>query len=178
MRKKPAQRVVLTGFMAAGKTTVAARLARRLNCRMIDLDEYITAREGRSISSIINEDGERGFRELETRALLDALRDEAARVIALGGGTWTIEKNRALLKEHDCLSVWLDAPFELCWKRINSQSNPRPLARDQRSARQLYEARLSSYALARLRVIVDESRSVEVLALTIEEALFRQAGLH
>jgi shikimate kinase len=174
MNRASSQRVVLTGFMGAGKTTVAARLARRLDCRMIDLDECITAREGRSISSIINEDGERRFREIETRALVDALEDDAARVIALGGGTWTLEKNRALIEEHDCLSVWLDAPFELCWKRINGQSNPRPLARDQRSAQQLYEARLSNYALARLRVIVDESSGIEDLAMTIAEALSNQ----
>lgn len=172
--KETTQRVVLTGFMGAGKTSVAARLARRLNCRMIDLDEHITAREGRSISSIINADGEQHFRELETQALRETLQDEAARVIALGGGTWTVERNRALIEEHACLTVWLDAPFELCWTRINGQSNPRPLARDQRSARQLYEARLSSYALARLRVVVDESRGVEALAVTIEEALAKQ----
>ncbi|MBV9211376.1 MAG: shikimate kinase, partial [Acidobacteria bacterium] len=71
------------------------------------------------------------------------------------------------------LTVWLDAPFELCWKRINVESNPRPLARDQRSARLLYEARLSSYALARLRVIVSESSRPEDLAATIQDALLK-----
>ena len=166
---EPTQRIILTGFMGAGKTTVAAALARRLDCRLIDLDEFITAREGRSISSIIDEDGERKFRELETRALLDALRDEAVRVVALGGGTWTLERNRAYIKERDCLTVWLDAPFELCWERIKSESNPRPLARDQESARQLYDARRSSYALAMLRVVVNERSAIQNLVNAIEE---------
>ncbi len=166
---EPTQRIILTGFMGAGKTTVAAALARHLNCRLIDLDEFITARVGRSISSIIDEDGEREFRELETRALLDALRDESARVVALGGGTWTLERNRAYIKEHNCLTVWLDAPFELCWERIKNESNPRPLARDQENARQLYESRLSSYALAGLRVIVNEKCAVQDLVNAIEE---------
>jgi shikimate kinase len=167
--KEPTQRIILTGFMGAGKTTIAAALARRLNCRLIDLDEFITAREGRSISSIIDEDGEGKFRELETRALLDALRDEAVRVVALGGGTWTLERNRALIKEHDCLTVWLDAPFELCWERIMRESNARPLARDQRNTRQLYEARRSSYALATLRVVVNEKSAIQDLVNAIEE---------
>jgi shikimate kinase len=169
--REPSSRIILTGFMGAGKSTVAAALARRLGCRPVDLDEYITTREGRSISSIIEEDGEQIFRELETRALLDALRDEAVRVVALGGGAWTLERNRALIKARDCLTVWLDAPFEMCWKRIRGESNLRPLARDQRSARQLYEARRSSYALAMLRVIVNEKSSIEDLVAVIEAAL-------
>jgi shikimate kinase len=166
---EPTQRIILTGFMGAGKTIVAAALALRLNCRLIDLDEFITAREGRSISSIIDEDGEDKFREVETRALLDVLQDEAVRVVALGGGTWTLERNRALIREQDCLTIWLDAPFELCWERIKSESNPRPLARDQGKSRQLYEARRSSYALAMLRVAVNEKSSTQDLVNAIEE---------
>lgn len=166
---EPTRRIILTGFMGAGKTAVAAALARRLDCRLIDLDEFITAREGRSIGSIIDEDGEDKFRELETRALLDALEDEAVRVVALGGGTWTLERNRALIRERDCLTVWLDAPFALCWERIKNASNPRPLARDQESTRQLYESRRSSYALARLRVVVNEKSAIQDLVSAIEE---------
>jgi shikimate kinase len=167
---KSSRRIILTGFMGAGKTTVAAELAHKLGCRMIDLDEFITAREGRSISDIIDRDGEAQFRERETGALQTALKENLARVIALGGGTWTIEKNRALIKSSDCLTVWLDAPFELCWQRIERESNPRPLARDKESTQQLYQQRQPSYALALLHLKVN-GKSPQRLATEIIKAL-------
>ena len=58
------------------------------------------------------------FARLKRCALRHVLEDLDARVIALGGGAWTVPANRTLVSLHDCLSVWLDAPFELCWQRI------------------------------------------------------------
>src|SRR6267378_1753327 len=112
------RRIVVLGFMGSGKTTVAHELARQLECEFIDLDSFITAREGRSPAEIISQDGEASFRKIETLALRDVLQDRDVHVIALGGGTWIVPANRTLIALHDCLSVWLDAPFELCWQRI------------------------------------------------------------
>ncbi len=56
-------RILITGFMAAGKTTVGAALARRLNCGMLDLDQLITERESCSVRALIDERGENLFRE-------------------------------------------------------------------------------------------------------------------
>ena len=147
------RRIVIIGFMGCGKTTVAQALARQLGCDSIDLDSFISEREGRSPAEIIEQDGEAAFREIETRALREVLKKNHPRVIALGGGAWTIPANRALVAQHDCLSVWLDAPFELCWERITSSANTiRPMAPDRDSAQKLYEARRESYELAQLRV--------------------------
>jgi len=164
---KPSRRIVLTGFMGAGKTVVAESLASHFDCRMVDLDALIAGREGRPIAAIIDSDGEARFREMESRALVDALEFKAARVIALGGGTWTLENNRVLIEEQDCLTVWLDAPFDLCWRRICSEGNLRPLARDKEKTRQLYELRRSSYALAKLRIEVDSDVDIEELTTRI-----------
>src|SRR2546428_128864 len=112
--------IIIVGFMGGGKTTVARAVAQRMGREMMDLDSFVTEREGRTPAEIIEEDGEPAFREIETHALRDALKMDDARVIALGGGAWTIEANRALFAQRDCLSVWLDAPFELCWERIIS----------------------------------------------------------
>ncbi|HYG11779.1 MAG TPA: shikimate kinase, partial [Pyrinomonadaceae bacterium] len=144
-------RIVLTGFMCAGKTTVARALAARLDCSMLDTDAALVEREGRSIEAIIKEDGEPRFRQIERDALRAILERDRARVIALGGGTWTIADNRALIAAHDCLTVWLDAPFELCWRRIANSADARPLARERERARQLYDARRAAYELAALR---------------------------
>ncbi|HEV7842800.1 MAG TPA: shikimate kinase, partial [Pyrinomonadaceae bacterium] len=133
------RRIVITGFMAAGKTSVAQALARRLDCRIIDLDYLITERERRSVPALISDEGIEQFREAERRALGVVLEMNRARVIALGGGAWTIEENRTLIAGHDCFTVWLDAPFELCWQRITGSEEVRPLAQDRESARRLYD---------------------------------------
>jgi shikimate kinase len=157
------RRIVIVGFMGCGKTTVADALARQLGCDSIDLDSFITKREGRSPAELIEHDGEAAFRKVETQALREALEKTSARVIALGGGAWTIVANRDLVAEHDCLSVWLDAPFELCWERITSSANTiRPMAPDRHSAQRLYEARRESYELAQLRVETGDDPLAEI----------------
>lgn len=171
MSARPQRRIVLTGFMGAGKTSVAAALARQLNCRAIDLDEIIARREKRSVAALIRENGEAQFRETETQVLRLMLEQGTARVIALGGGAWTLERNRALITAHDCLTVWLDASFELCWKRITRTREDRPLARNRRSTRQLYDERRPLYELAALRVESNEGRSANAVATEIARAL-------
>jgi shikimate kinase len=155
-------RIIVTGFMGAGKTTVAAALARALKCEMLDLDDVIVEVDGRNARTIIDEDGELPFREVETRALRELLEHRASRVVALGGGAWTIERNRKLIAGHGCFTVWLDAPFELCWQRIVRDSDlDRPFARDKEKARKLFGERRMIYRLADLRVYVGEGKSVE-----------------
>src|SRR5436190_439216 len=149
------RRIVIIGFMGCGKTTVANTLARQLGCGMVDLDSFITDREGHTPAEIIARDSEPSFREIETRALQDVLEKNVARVIALGGGAWMMQANRALVAQHDCLSVWLDAPFELCWERIQSSGTIRPLAPDRESAQELYESRRSTYASVDFQIQAD-----------------------
>lgn len=172
------RRIFITGFMGAGKTTVAASLARRLNCRMIDLDRFITAREGRTPQQIIDEDGEARFREIETSALREVLETEGETyVVALGGGAWTIEQNRLLITEREGFTVWLDASFELCWQRIRSSGgDARPLARDREKARRIYHKRRPIYALATLHVRATKERSAHDKAMEIERALLHPAA--
>jgi shikimate kinase len=159
--------------MGAGKTTIAAALARQLNCRAIDLDEIISQHEKRSVPALITEDGEAQFRATETRILRIILENKTASIIALGGGAWTLAQNRALLAAHDCLTVWLDAPFELCWRRIINAEDARPLARNLESARRLYDERRPLYELAALRVSIDADKSADDAAAEIIRALRR-----
>lgn len=160
--------------MACGKTTVGRALARQLEGDFIDLDSQVTENEGRSPAEIIDADGEAAFREIETLVLRDVLQNRDARVIALGGGAWTIPANRTLLGLHDCLTVWLDVPFELCWQRIiGSRSTMRPLAPDHSTAKQLYELRRPSYQLAQLRVEAPPEKQPDKIVSEIEVALVR-----
>jgi shikimate kinase len=166
-------RVVITGFMAAGKTSVARALARLLGCEAVDLDAIISEHERRTISELINERGEKAFREVETRSLRDVLESRSARVVALGGGAWTFESNRRLIAEHDCLTVWLDAPFDLCWRRIERERGTRPLAPERAPAHELFRERRPLYELAALRVEVGEEMSADETAVEVMDMMRR-----
>lgn len=166
-------RVVLTGFMGAGKTTVGRALAGLLGVAFVDIDDAVAEAEGRAPRELIDVEGEDYFRAAETSALRRVLEGGAARVIATGGGAWTLERNRALVARHGCLSVWLDAPYELCRRRIEEGggASDRPFARDPEHARRLYDERLAAYARADLRVGVGRDSGADELAATIAAAL-------
>lgn len=166
------RRIVILGFMACGKTTVGEELARQLNCGFVDLDSFISSREGRSIAEIITRDGEVAFRELETLALRDVLQNRQVHVIALGGGTWTIPANRTIVALYDCLTVWLDTPFDTCWERIESGETARPLAPDRKTASERFAERREFYALAERRIEVEAADSVE----GVVDKLFRETS--
>jgi shikimate kinase len=165
------QPIIITGFMGSGKTTLAQALARTLNCHAIDLDQLITASEGRTPKDIIEQDSESAFREVETRLLRHVLEEGLGRVIALGGGAWILGRNRDLIAQHDALTVWLDAPFELCWRRITVAGSDRPLAQSEEQARSLYEERRHVYQLAALHLRAGEGQSIDESSLAIAKAL-------
>jgi shikimate kinase len=165
--------IAITGFMAAGKTTVGRALATRLGREFVDLDELITAQQKRSISELIKTGGEDHFRQLETETLAEVLPASDDFVIALGGGTWAREENRRLLNKQNALVVWLDAPFELCWKRIPTADNGRPLAPSREVAEKLYLARRPVYELAELRLAVSAGQSAEECASAITAVLLK-----
>lgn len=153
--------IVIVGFMGSGKTSVARELALLRNEQPVDLDERIEVQEGRSPAQIIIAEGESAFREIETRVLRDLLVATGKQIIAVGGGAWNTAVNRETLREHGSVAIWLDAPFELCWKRIEAQGAARPLAPTREIAQKLFSDRRPIYSLADLHVsVADESPSV------------------
>ena len=159
--------IVITGFMGCGKSKVARELARRRNAVIVDLDDWITGRTGRSPAQLITEDGERAFREIETNALRELLERGGAGVIALGGGAWIEETNRDLIDEYGCTSIWLDTPFEICWERIAVSEEDRPLGRTREEARARYDLRKPIYALARVHIAVSREETMDDLVSRI-----------
>ncbi len=154
--------VVIIGFMGSGKTVVARELARLLGKPFIDLDAQIEQLEGRSPARIIGEDGEEAFREKETITLRELLGSDERAVVALGGGAWTIGINRELIKAFDAVVVWLDAPLDLCWERIELDGQSRPMAPSRTAAQRLFAERLPSYRLADLHVPVADTSPKQI----------------
>jgi shikimate kinase len=163
--------LVITGFMGCGKTMVARELAHRLNLEMVDLDDRITQREGRSPAQLINEEGETTFRSIETETLRELLETETACVISLGGGAWIAERNRALIEQYSCTSVWLDVPFVVCWARIEASNEERPLGKTREEAQARYEQRRPIYALAKIHVQVNAVEQLSGLVSRIQDQL-------
>ena len=157
--------------MGTGKTTVARELGAKLNCPAVDLDDVITRRENRSPGEIIEQVGEEAFRKIETKLLREVLEEQAARIIAVGGGAWTLATNRGLIARHGAFSVWLDAPFELCWKRIEAGGELRPLARSRELAERLFRERKPVYQLADARVPTSEGESAADIATKVVDAI-------
>lgn len=111
-------------MMGAGKTTIGKKLAKRLNCNFVDLDQEIEARTGVSIPTIFEIEGEVGFRQREARVLAE-LAQAGGQVVATGGGVVLDPRNRAVLQQAD-LVVYLHAPPELLYARTRYDRN-RPL---------------------------------------------------
>src|ERR1700754_5201411 len=163
--------IVITGFMGCGKTEVARVLGQRLGLRVIDLDQVIGEREGRSPARIINENCERAFRTVETNTLRSVLEGMDACVISLGGGAWIEEENREVLNKASAETVWRDAHFELCWRRIEASGEGGPLGRTKPQALELFERRRLVYQTASVRITAGQDDGVEILASRIEKEL-------
>jgi len=124
---RPAERIVLTGFMGSGKSTIGPLLAAELGWNFVDLDAEIERRTGLSVPQIFAERGEAAFRKEETAALVTAL-GYARAVIALGGGAPETLANRLLLEQTPATAVvYLAAPFATLAARCAQQpGNVRP----------------------------------------------------
>ena len=116
--------LILIGLMGSGKSSIGRRLAAHLSLPLIDLDATIVTESGLSIPEIFTQQGETGFRKLETETLRKAIAQHA--VIATGGGVVLSQENRTLLKENNAPVVWLKAPPEFLATRIAGDAN-RPL---------------------------------------------------
>jgi len=144
-----ADKIYLVGFMAAGKTTMARALAKRLDWRAVDVDEAIESREHDTVAGIFARHGEAYFRAVERAVLLEQL-GERHTVVATGGGTFADAQNRALINR-DGLSVWLDVPIDRLVSRIPADGR-RPLAADRAGLDRLYHQRRPFYEQAHLRL--------------------------
>ena len=118
--------VFLIGYMGCGKTTLGEVLARQMDCRFIDLDEFIEQRQGMTVLQIFDEMGEQHFRNLETEALQEvALMTDV--IVGCGGGTPCHGDNMSLMNQAG-ITVWLTTSPERITARLllPEQKSKRP----------------------------------------------------
>ncbi len=159
----PPRRIILTGFMGSGKTTLGPLLAARLGWSFIDADDVIEAEAGATIAELFARHGEAAFRELE-RAAIARLSAADALVLALGGGAIEHPATRALLlAAPGTLLVHLDVELATTLKRCQGTELTRPILADQANLAARYQRRQPLYRMAHVSIPVD--------ALTPEEAV-------
>ncbi|MCS4485520.1 shikimate kinase [Staphylococcus americanisciuri] len=167
IKKRP---VLLIGFMGAGKSTVGQALSKRNQCSFIDLDQYISKCEKRTIPEIFEQDGELGFRLYEFQYLKQALKNYD--IIATGGGIISFDQTFNFLKTVDADIIWLDAPFPDLYQRIKNDSNrPNVKSKDARAVKHLYSSRLSRYNEIAFIKITTKETLTQTLS-EIENVLF------
>src|SRR5262249_27055556 len=145
-------RIVLVGFMGAGKSTVGALLARQLQWRFLDADDVIEARSEKTVAEIFAQHGEKAFRALEAEVIHDLIREHSL-VLALGGGAIETPATRdTLLNSPETCIVFLKAPLEIMIARCEQQPGAalRPVLNDREHLRSRFDIRLPHYENAHL----------------------------
>jgi shikimate kinase len=163
------ERIYLTGFMGAGKTTIGRILASRFKYIFIDLDLYIEKKERKTVSDIFSKFGEEHFRVLEQKYLSE-LTGWKNVVIALGGGTITGYDVVERIKSSGVL-VFIDVSMEVILERVK-RNKKRPLLLDdngnlksdetlESELKKLLERRRRLYQMAHVTMIQTAGNAAE-----------------
>ncbi len=160
-------------MMGAGKSSVGRVLARRLDRVLVDSDEMIERRTGRTVREIWRDEGEAVFRRLESEVLEEALAAPEPSIIAAAGGVVLSERNRIDLKGDSAHVVWLVADPDLLLQRVKNGMH-RPLLDDdpEGTLQRMHEERADLYQEVADAIVSVDHRSVHDVA----GAVMRCAG--
>lgn len=165
--------IILIGFMGTGKSTIGRKLSRSFRYPLVDTDQLIVEKEGRTIPEIFEEEGEEAFRDIETETLR-SLSKYTGHIIATGGGIIVRPENCELLRELGYV-VWLIAHPREILARTSRNSN-RPLLNNEDpegTIARLLEKRTPLYRdTAHLAIETDQLSFDEVTAGIIESAQY------
>lgn len=172
--------IILIGYRATGKTTLARLLAEKLGWQWVDADVEIECRAGKSITQVFSEDGEPAFRDLEAQVIADLCRRQNL-VLAAGGGAPLRPESRRLMHESGSV-VWLTALPETIHARMAADATTagrRPNLTNRSDLDEiihLLQKREAVYRETAHHEVDTEGKSPEELARQILEALHLQAN--
>jgi shikimate kinase len=169
----PPSRIILTGFMGSGKSTVGPLIAARLGWQFVDVDNVIEAEAGVAIADIFARHGEGAFRDRE-HATIARLSSGDSVVLALGGGAIEREDTRVLLlNAPSTLLVHLEVKLNTTLARCRDTENTRPVLADRANLAARYQRRLPLYRMAHVTI-----RSDNLTPDQVADAILRAAGMH
>ena len=154
--------IVLIGMMAAGKTTIGFKLAKKLKYQFIDIDTKIEDSENEKITDIFKSRGEEYFRKIEEKVTLFYLERNKA-VISIGGGAFANDRIRRKIKRNS-ISIWLNWKIKTILTRIK-KNNRRPLAlkMTNKNLTDLYKNRVNFYKSSDFKVKCDNKSKNEII---------------
>ena len=161
--------IFLIGMMACGKSETGPKLAQLLNYKFIDLDSSIEKVANKSITNIFKQDGEKIFRDYETKCLQEIIKFPSL-VIATGGGIVIKNENWGILRQG--IVVWIDLDKETALKRLSQDSNKRPLLNTKdlnKHYSDIFKKRINLYNQADLRIQVSNENVDQVAEQIIVE---------
>jgi shikimate kinase len=122
------KKIFLVGFMAAGKTTLGKKIAKKLAIPFFDSDKEIESKFNMNINNIFKKYGESQFRKIEEKLILEYVNSSKYNnfIMSLGGGAFINETIRVAINKNG-LSIWLNTDIEIIISRIKNTKNIRPL---------------------------------------------------
>ncbi|MDR3315565.1 MAG: shikimate kinase [Coriobacteriales bacterium] len=171
---KPADHIILIGFMGAGKSSVARRLARFEGMSSIDMDKYIAREAGMSIPEIFDTEGEEGFRQREL-AFLGSMLTRERTILSCGGGVIVREESRELLRQLGTV-IYLKVDAAEAISRI-SQPSTRPLLSGATPPAELLAARVQYYEDVAQLTINTQGRTILQVTQAVQRALRSEGKL-
>ena len=156
--------IVLVGMMASGQSSIGKVLSKSMNVPFLDVDKEIEFRENRSVKSIFENSGERYFRKLESKIIIENLEESKSTVIASGGGAFLNAAVRKNINEKS-ISVWLDVNIETIIARVKKNQN-RPLIekKSDEEVKKIYEKRLKYYEMSKIHIDCNKKTKAECAA--------------
>ncbi len=149
-------------MMAAGKTTIGFKLAKKIKYNFVDIDSKIEQSENQKIVDIFQNKGEIYFRKLEEKITLSFL-EKTKTVISIGGGAFLNDKIRKKIKKNS-ISFWLNWKIKTILKRV-SRNKRRPLAikLNEKDLANLYRKRVKFYKLSDFKINCESKDKNEII---------------
>lgn len=141
------ENIVLIGFMGVGKGTTARALAKKLQILCVDTDDLIESSEKKQIKQIFQTKGEKHFRNLEQNLAINLQKSLKKTIISTGGGFYAVNNLNKIGKV-----IYLKSSFKGILSRLKNSKNPkkklekRPLFKDEKKAKELFDKREKKYS--------------------------------
>lgn len=167
------KRIILVGYMGAGKTTVGRALSKELGLPFYDLDWYIESRRRKTVSQLFQEIGEEGFRTIERNMLHEVAEFENV-IISCGGGTPCFFDNMDYMNQQGQV-VYLKATPQVLYNHLLMGKGRRPLLEGKTPEELIafisehLKQREPYYTKARYQLDVSLMDNYEKIRLTIEQ---------